>query len=507
MRVEVDPASMAGASSPYLGTLTLTGYRDAGGATVTNTQTFYINTKIIAYPNGGDFVVTTPGDITRGVPFDITVRAIDETDGTTQEEYEGGTLNLNLTSLYSPPDNLTPTEYQSAGLWVDGVITITGLIYTGGSGAQTPLLQVYDRATRYNGFLQTNVLVGAAGYDLSLNPNLTRGVAANLVIQGLDADGKTDTAYVPTTSCTISLVSTDVGDAILPVTTDNTGWVNGSKTVAVTVSGGAGVDAYAITVVDDTTGQESTVEGAIAANLVSRSHSTGEYYRGSAADVDLFTDDWDAAAPGRWATMKSDLLADFDADVAMSLGDSLQFGVGDTLTYVNMSGLIDAGYHKFVLDPTDKAKNIVSVKLRFHIESYETNNLVDAWSRYAYEEEFRIKFSESAATFLSGADLRGMAADLSFSMEYINNLNIAAGNSPGQASPQPIILDVPTSVITGMTGNTLYVWGVFSSTAAYDYINGFNRSTDGPPTAAAGSWSMEGQWGLATGSGLDIYYV
>ncbi len=69
--------------------------------------------------------------------------------------------------------------------------------------------------------------------------NIDRGVAFDLTIQSVRADTLApDTAYVPQTWVLIYLIGGPVGEAIVPVFTDNTGWTAGKKTVSCTIAGG-----------------------------------------------------------------------------------------------------------------------------------------------------------------------------------------------------------------------------------------------------------------------------
>lgn len=88
----------------------------------------------------------------------------------------------------------------------------------------------------------------ADSFLVTMAPTVYRDSAFNVVLQAVDADtGLPDITYVPDGSVTLNLNSSDGGDSMTPVNTDETGWANGAKTVSCTITGGAGADTFAIT--------------------------------------------------------------------------------------------------------------------------------------------------------------------------------------------------------------------------------------------------------------------
>jgi hypothetical protein len=88
--------------------------------------------------------------------------------------------------------------------------------------------------------------------------SVDRGESFNLIITAVSANGNAETAYVPAGN--VNLTDNDGnGDSISPSSTPNTGWSNGSKTVACTLTGGSGSGPVEITVTDPHTGRRGVI--------------------------------------------------------------------------------------------------------------------------------------------------------------------------------------------------------------------------------------------------------
>jgi len=138
----------------YFGYLTLRGYSDAFGTTQVN-----VVTKLLKATLSGkrEFDVTA-GPVGRGIDFNATLEAKYIATGLTDEQYgdyqviHPGDMQIDLSSQYAPPDEVTPVLISGADItWENGITTLTGLQITGGAGLQYPWLHFLDRLTLTRG--------------------------------------------------------------------------------------------------------------------------------------------------------------------------------------------------------------------------------------------------------------------------------------------------------------------------------------------------------------------
>ena len=135
---------------------------------------------------------------------------------------------------------VTPTDM------VDGVTYHGDLIidsYSDSAGADlvaTDTLRVRTNAVCSNSFTVT------------VPGSMPRGTAFDVTLQAVLTGTEVPVpAYVPTGDVTLNLNSSDGDDTMLPVSTDNTGWVDGAKTFSCTITGGSTSATFAITASDE----------------------------------------------------------------------------------------------------------------------------------------------------------------------------------------------------------------------------------------------------------------
>jgi len=120
-----------------------------------------------------------------------------------------------------------------------------------------------------------------------------RGVAFNVTLQALTTNNEPDTTYVPSGDTDL-IITGDPSDVISPTSTDNTGWVDGEKTVSVTINGGTGADSTIFTAQQAADGVAGTI------TLVVGGVETGLSLAGFSDDV---------VGGGNEATLSAALLA------------------------------------------------------------------------------------------------------------------------------------------------------------------------------------------------------
>lgn len=175
----------------YTGKLRLSGYVEGIGGPGDNILMNTVERNVQIVVSAAETPVTKYFELSvvspwlRGVAEDIVVTAKNP-DGTTDLDYGlsddfSRTLNINITSIYSPADSAFPDYYQlDPEDWLDGVATIPDIILAGGTGAKTPTLQVYDVSNGVYGVLVLNVQDGAAGtnYPITISTHyLKNGIS------------------------------------------------------------------------------------------------------------------------------------------------------------------------------------------------------------------------------------------------------------------------------------------------------------------------------------------
>ncbi len=225
----------------YTGTITITS--DDGTTTV---RAVTIRYKTYAEKTH-EFILSIENPVVRGTAQDLLVTAIKLDTGEADPDYAGGRLRLNLTQESATADTITPATYDSTGLWASGNLIIPNIVVDDGAG-DLPVLQVadFDRAVR-------GILVLNSGSFILTIPDsaaLQREEAFDVEIQAVINNAEIWRDYIPETTVSMVLTSPDGGDSMLPATTDNTGWVEGKKTVSCTISGGTGLDAVTIRATD-----------------------------------------------------------------------------------------------------------------------------------------------------------------------------------------------------------------------------------------------------------------
>ena len=243
------------AGQSYEGSISITTQGPGSG---TDVRQFRVR-KVETLPFAWRFDIQVPETVARGTPFDVVVHAINLETDTIDTDYDGGTLSMNLSSMYSPPDVADFNRFESAGLWSAGALTIPNFSFSGGAGPSWPFLQVFDHKTRAYGVHQ----FGSAAFKVTINGgnDIDRGVPFNVEIQAIKNNGDYWWDYEPTGNVNINLTSADPADVIAPLLTDNTGWSNGRKVVSCTITGGGGDDEIIIEAEDAITGYSGSETG------------------------------------------------------------------------------------------------------------------------------------------------------------------------------------------------------------------------------------------------------
>jgi hypothetical protein len=227
---------------------TLDGFAASRNAGKTNATEDQVSMKLagsleiwpIAHTYGFDVVCAD--SVTRGEEFDFSVVCMDRTTNRVFGEYAPESPCLIVTD--DPLDTFSEPAILPE-VWDAGLASLAGTI-AGGAGANQIVITVTDPETGYTGSKTVNVVASSLSLHLGAPAHVQRGEAFDLVIQGWnETTGAANTSYVP--ASTITITKSDGIDNIPDgaILVDNTGWVNGSKTVSVTLSGGSGESATA----------------------------------------------------------------------------------------------------------------------------------------------------------------------------------------------------------------------------------------------------------------------
>ena len=192
-----------------------------------------------------------------------------------------------------------------------------------------------------------------------------------------------------------------------------------------------------------------------------RAGSKGSVYEGGSNGV-----------PGTLTTCQSSAQSSFNADTTLS-GEASDIAyrmnnLRSNYGYMDQSG-VNGGYSKITLSAGDKT-GLTKVLLSFawtsgkastcRFADYGRNPIVD--NPYQSYFSLLLAFSESASTFGSGSDLAGMTPALT-----LLATDLAAflpGGSSIRTGTALVLID--TSIISGMTGNDLYVWAYLTMSPA-----------------------------------------
>lgn len=463
MTMTIDPTGMA-SEETYTGTMTLTGYTDAAGTDPTNTDTLLI--QISVELSAIHFALSFTDPVDRGTPFNVTVTAQDPSTGVTIEDYEGGILDIGLDCDYTPVDKPTPTSIDSTDGWTNGVYTISGLTVAGNSGSDTAQLVVRDRSTSVQGSEEIDIQSTVANFAVVFTPDQARSAAFDVCIQALDTDGTPLTTYTPSGSVAINLDSDDAGDAVLPVSTDATGWTDGRKTVSCTITGGAGSDHFEIEA-DDGAGRIGVCEGILDKVALTSKSGSGQRFLGTAND--------NSGLP--WTYTQGLAVSNMLASPWLTAGYPMYFGVSinGTYQYTDYTG----GYYRFTLTAGDKA-GIKAAFIRLDWTSfYDPGAKVE--SEYTGYLKTYLKYSENGSLYGSGSALAAMAPDQSVEPVRLDQFIHIGDDWPD--GRDYAFIPVDPAIIAAVSGSYLYVW--IYHDLEIDIPAGANPATEGHSALAA----------------------
>jgi len=306
-------------------------------------------------------------------------------------------------------------------------------------------------------------IIGTLEFDISVNTNpITRGVSFNLLIQAKDAEGNLLTTYVPDTQVDINLISTDGSDIISPLFTDDTGWSNGSKTVACSITGGAGSDTGSIECVDADSAHDGETDITIYTAVPAPTTIVpvdGDQFFGTDTTYDEDAVDGTQEGDDAFWDTQNDARINFFNDTFPSGVGKAGINKWDIHPYADMICTEYGGWQRYSITPAQRA-GAVSVFLNVVMNCVDKGNLSWpnwAWSSKASPIAGRL-IARNALDIYSGLGLANAGAFSVYGMTWANQKSAQGGGTP--AIPGTFKIQLPLSIFDFVhpTTDFLYLW-------------------------------------------------
>lgn len=463
--------------------------------------------------NGDYLDLVQSGDIGDIYPFTLssTIRHPNGSVATTYNEvlrlevYDTDTDDL-LTWISVGPDAANYNNFALAsienGIWSFGAVELQIPEDTNNVRIEAEILY---KETQFHDSVTVAVGVPFGFYVTSDNYNITRGTPFNITIQAYDTLGAPDLTYVPTGNILLSLYNpSNPSDEIAPTYTDNTGWVNGTKTIAITVDGGIGSDTTNIRVKEASGAYEGQVAINIAAAVITIDFNARPYYTGADGYVNAGQLDTNPASDPFFATVQNNALVNFQAAVTTSGAGNPWAAkiIGDQWTYNSFTSFIYGGYARF---PTTvgQRSGAKSLYLFTHAQCVFTSDSPVVWDDdYASYFNVYLKLTESAASYPSGLALWSMTPDVVVNLAEMNQQHRDLGHNPDPLANIPrVYIELPVSFLASMTGNDVYIWSVVKWASNIPYAVKYKGGS-----ISHWTWAMNyGLNGLGQKSQIHIY--
>ncbi len=444
------------------------------------------------------FTLTRDRSLTKDVVTNLETRTamkpVSKIEATQRTRNAFEQITRTVTNIYMATRNQT----RSAGASEETVTKEVSLTATVPETSVTDIVTRERTVTVYIGF----------GFLVTGPATVTRGNAFDLDFQSYKTtNGQLDIDYVPESIVQIDAAYSDPLDNHTPYSTDNVGWVDGKKTVEVTVDGGADSDVVTFWIHDPNTSREGFLQLPVdsAANEIAPDNIL--QYNGNDAASFVGVNDWDAAAVGYFSDVQINAQANFNVD--SSLAGFSTYGPGfrqsrDSTDHVNMNNFVLGGYLEIpITDPQKLGLKAVRIKGDFIsiIHSSETSPPSEtyAWSPYAWSRYLVFSPSESPNTYPDGASMKAMSPTTSVEFTWVNQQQIASGGLPNFVDAVDIYIDIPKSWVADLVGNTLYLWCYIVKRSDIPYDTIFRSSPSNTRTA-----TNYDQWGGRIASDIKL---
>jgi len=371
--------------------------------------------------------------------------------------------------------------------------------------------------------IQSTIDIGISSiyFVVTVNPvEVTRGVVFTIGVQAMNADDTPYTAYVPVGNLNVLIDSSDPGDAIIPTTIDNTGWVDGYKlATGFLIIGGINTDTATITIIDPATGLEGYADLYIDATPVAKNLAEMQSYFGADSRMaayigpDYETDwnpmDCESLADSWWLLTQQGALNDFRAENTLNNVNYFYRQIIDYYHYANHVGRFSFGHTRFNVTALDRAdaKGLVLKARVVHVRYYDPCDKKTILSPISGAYKLRLGVTYNL-DYLNGSQVEFMFNPIEYSFAFINQKNLEAGWMPGAfQTPNPQIIEIPLPLewVEDMTTDNFYLWWfVEGPTTSYICSQFSINCPCGPPCFYGGDSNLGGEQHYVDDSDMQL---
>ena len=364
-----------------------------------------------------------------------------------------------------------------------------------------------------------DIIIGSAYLQVTIVPEISRGILFNIGVQAMNGDGTPNITYVPTIALNVSLVSDDILDFIFPLTIGTLGWVDGYKlTSNFDINGGAGADAAEITVVDPDQGIEGGQIVYLDSVPVAKSPIISEEYYGQDSRMATYIGpdyylNWDpmdceSQADSWFTDTLQGAINDFRGDNTLAASSSFRRYVRDLYHYASHYANVKFGYTKFNITAGDRAgAKGFSLRVKtVHVQYYDPIARETRLSPLAGLYRLRLGVTETL-DYSNGSAVELMVNPIEYSYSGINQRQAEAGWTAPlvNQNPVPVEIDLPLPVewLDNMVGNDLYLWWYVSGPIT-PYNCSLYSVQGAPPPGTSSERGGEEQYTNLTGLQIRI---
>lgn len=300
-------------------------------------------------------------------------------------------------------------------------------------------------------------------FSIAINAGvMLRDTSYNMTVTARKGDGTVDTDYLPIQDPTI-ILDGDLLDEITPALMGKTGWVAGVKTIAFSITGGAGTDETELTV--EELNRCGRTEIVVISNgtptLIPLYAANRRCYYGNGWYLESPVD-----SPCGESGFQSFLNIQAEAKAALRADNTLSTEspyAGWTLgsypgpVTINISNFLTILRLKYTLTP-DQIADTKGAFLRTYLYG-SVKKILENWSLFEYAHlcGMKMDFDYAGTKYLTGDAAYIASMPLAWNYAELNDKFIAVGGVPGSVNTVWDI-PVPTAWINGITGTDIYLW-------------------------------------------------
>jgi len=310
-----------------------------------------------------------------------------------------------------------------------------------------------------------------------------RGTSYDMIVIAYKPDGTVDTDYEPINDPTITLLSGDPSDVISPTAMGLTGWIDGSKTVSISISGGSSVDETEIEVKETTRfGREKLIVVATT-GYSSKLHTRSSYgrYEGQDAMGPIAGDQCSAQGQQDYRDKQN------GARTALLADTTIVPASADFAAVIQANGSLTPNYnfncwsfiqrYYFIINNTDR-DNAKAAQLLLSLRGGILQAAITSFTTRMNFWRLRVGYSYVSNGYASGgAFYTAISGVKEWSVAELNQILTEKGTTPG--SFESVDLSIPVSWVNNMPGTAFYVWmGIIFNTLNKDLAYCLNKTNN-----------------------------